>query len=80
MPGEEKGMKIISEMLKNGNDHIAGKSNKNVMLMPTEEFQSCNDSFIAFKEFTKIVEKAAVQENVHKLEIIEIQMTLLHLI
>ena len=71
MNGEEKAMKITSDMLKNGNDHIARKSNKNVMLMPIEEFKSCNDSFISFKEFTKTAEDATEQEGVHKFDIIE---------
>ena len=71
MTNEEKAIKIASDMLKEGNDHIVSKFNKNVMVMPVEEFKSCNDSFSCFTKFIKVLENVVAQEGVHKVEFVE---------
>ncbi|MCP4350236.1 MAG: L-2-amino-thiazoline-4-carboxylic acid hydrolase [Desulfobacterales bacterium] len=71
MFGEEKAMKTMSDMLRTGNEHVARKSDKNLLLMAVEEFKSFSDSFASFKEYLKAGEKAMEQERVHKFDIVE---------
>lgn len=70
--GESKACTIFSDVLAKINKKlVSGKSIQNILMIPEDEMQLCDDKFIAFKEYIKAGEAAMEKEGAHKINILQ---------
>ncbi len=72
MMGIKKAREVITEIYEKTEKRlIENKSPVNMFLIPVRDLKTCEDSFLTFKEYTKAMVNAGVQEKLHEAEIIE---------
>ncbi len=72
MMGENKACSLFSEVLQKTDENLgSGKTAQNLLLIPANEIEFCDDKFVGFKEFIKASEDEMEREGTHKIDILQ---------
>ena len=70
MLGKIKACSLFSGFLEKTNRTLSSKR-QNVLMIPANEMELCDDKFTGFKEFIKAAEEALEKEGAHKIDIVQ---------